>query len=79
MDRRRVEIALLSMGAFVLITEPGEVFSETAVWFRARAQLMGYGTVMLVSYTNDWLLHRTRLGRGSEHFAPFPAARPGAD
>ena len=52
-----VEIALLGIGDTVLITEPGEVFSETAVRFRAGAQLMGYRTVMLVSYANDWLLY----------------------
>ncbi len=52
-----VEVALLGIGDIVLITEPGEVFSETAVRFRARAQLMGYRTVMLVSYANDWLLY----------------------
>ncbi len=52
-----VEIALIGIGDSVLITEPGEVFSETAVRFRARAQLMGYRTVMLVSYANDWLLY----------------------
>ncbi len=54
---KSVEIALFGIGDIVLITEPGEVFSETAVRFRAGAQLMGYRTVMLVSYANDWLLY----------------------
>lgn len=54
---KSVEIALLGIGDIVLITEPGEVLSETAVRFRIRAQLMGYRSVMLVSYANDWLLY----------------------
>ena len=54
---KSVEIALFGIGNIVLITEPGEVFSETAIRFRTKAQLMGYRTVMLVSYANDWLLY----------------------
>ena len=54
---KSVEIALFGIGDIVLITEPGEVFSETAIRFRTKAQLMGYRTVMLVSYANYWLLY----------------------
>ncbi len=54
---KSVEIALIGIGDALLITEPGEVFSETAIRFRTKSQLMGYRTVMLVSYANDWLLY----------------------
>lgn len=47
-----LEIMLLRLGSAVFMTQPGEVFSETAVEFRKRAQQMGHGFPWLVSYAN---------------------------
>jgi neutral ceramidase len=47
-----VEVTLVRLGSAVLMTQPGEVFSETAVEFRKRAQQMGYAFPWLVSYSN---------------------------
>jgi hypothetical protein len=47
-----VEVLLVRIGSAILLTQPGEVFSETAVEFRKRAQQMGYGFPWLVSYAN---------------------------
>jgi hypothetical protein len=47
-----LEIMLVGLGQALFITQPGEVFSETAVEFRKRAQQMGYEFPWLVSYAN---------------------------
>lgn len=47
-----MEIMLLGIGSAVLVTQPGEVFSETAVSLRKMGQQMGYGFPWLVSYAN---------------------------
>jgi neutral ceramidase len=47
-----MEIMLLGIGKAVLVTQAGEVFSETAVNLRKQAQQMGYGFPWLVSYAN---------------------------
>lgn len=49
---RPMEIMLLGIGPAVLVTQPGEVFSETAVALRKAGQQMGYGFPWLVSYAN---------------------------
>ena len=51
------EIMMLGIGDLVLVGEPGEVFSETAVNIRMRLRHMGYHTPALVSYANGWLLY----------------------
>ncbi|MBI5667643.1 MAG: neutral/alkaline non-lysosomal ceramidase N-terminal domain-containing protein [Chloroflexi bacterium] len=47
-----LQIMLLGLGPAVWVTQPGEVFSETAVEFRKLAQQMGYAFPWLVSYAN---------------------------
>lgn len=46
------EVMLFGMDGILLVGQPGEVFSETAVHLRARLRLMGYDTPLLVSYAN---------------------------
>jgi len=47
-----MEIMVVGIGPAVLVSEPGEVFSETAVELRKTCQQMGYGFPWLVSYAN---------------------------
>ena len=47
-----MEIMLVGIGPAVLVTQPGEVFSETAVALRKTGQQMGYDFPWLVSYAN---------------------------
>jgi neutral ceramidase len=47
-----VEVTLMRLGSALLMTQPGEVFSETAIEFRKRAQQMGYAYPWLISYAN---------------------------
>jgi len=49
------EIMVLAIGDAVLVGQPGEVFSETAVALKTRLRLLGYRTPLLVSYANGWL------------------------
>lgn len=51
-DSIPLDIRLVGIGAAVLMGEPGEVFSETAIALRVRAQHLGYGFPLLVSYAN---------------------------
>ncbi len=51
-DTIPLDIRLVGIGPAVLMGEPGEVFSETAIALRVRAQHLGYGFPMLVSYAN---------------------------
>jgi len=48
-----LDIRLVGIGSAVLLGQPGEIFSETAVEFRKRAQGLGYTHPMLISYAND--------------------------
>lgn len=47
-----VEIMLVGINGAIFMTQPGEVFSETAVEFRKLAQQMGYQFPWLISYAN---------------------------
>lgn len=47
-----LEIMLVGLDRAVLVTQPGEVFSETAVELRKTGQQMGYHFPWLVSYAN---------------------------
>ncbi len=47
-----MEIMLVGIGPAVMVSQPGEVFSETAVELRKTCQQMGYGFPWLVSYAN---------------------------
>lgn len=47
-----VEVMLVGLGSAVFSTQPGEVFSETAVDFRKMAQQIGYSFPWLISYAN---------------------------
>lgn len=47
-----LEIMVVGIGSAVLVSQPGEVFSETAVELRKRGQQMGYAFPWLVSYAN---------------------------
>lgn len=59
------DIRLVGIGRAVLVGQPGEVFSETALALRVRGQHLGYGFPMLVSYAN-----------GSYAYLPPEAAFP---
>jgi hypothetical protein len=41
----------------VLVTQPGEVFAETAWLLKAQLRAMGYSTPVLVSYANGWMAY----------------------
>lgn len=47
-----MEIMLVGVGPAVFATQPGEVFSETAIELRKNGQQMGYRFPWLVSYAN---------------------------
>lgn len=49
------EIMLLHAGEMLLLSQPGEVFSETAVALRARLRALGYATPMVVGCANGSL------------------------
>ena len=51
-DSIPMEIMLVGIGDAVLVTQPGEVFSETAIELRKTGQQMGYAFPWLVSYAN---------------------------
>jgi len=51
------EIMLLGFGGTVLVGQPGEVFSETAVTLRTKLRIMGYQTPILAGYANGWLVY----------------------
>lgn len=53
----QTELMILGLGDWVLVGQPGEVFSETAVNIRMRLRHMGYRAPMLVSYANGWFLY----------------------
>jgi hypothetical protein len=41
----------------MLVTQPGEVFAETAWMLKAQLRSMGYVTPVLVSYANGWMAY----------------------
>lgn len=47
-----LDIRLVGIGSAVLLGQPGEIFSETTVEFRQRAQAMRHAHPMLISYAN---------------------------
>lgn len=47
-----LDIRLIGIGPAVLLGQPGEVFSQTAIDFRVHAQRMGYSYPLLISYAN---------------------------
>ena len=49
------EVMLLGSGGIVLLCEPGEVFSQTAVTLKKDLRAMGYTTPMVVGYANGFL------------------------
>jgi hypothetical protein len=51
------ELMLFALDDMLLVGEPGEVFSETAVNFRVWLRNMGYRAPMLVSYANGWFFY----------------------
>lgn len=56
------ELMLLGIGDMVLVTQPAEVFAETAIDLKIRLRAMGYKTPALVSYTNGFLLYLPEPG-----------------
>jgi hypothetical protein len=56
-DNIPTELMLFGLGDLLLVGEPGEVFSETAVNLRMALRHMGYKAPMLVSYANGWFFY----------------------
>ena len=52
-----VETQALGIGDFALVTQPGEVFAESALEVKANLRGLGYTYPWLVSYANDWQLY----------------------
>ena len=52
--RELIETQALGVDRWALVSEPGEVFVETALAVKARLRRMGYRYPWLVSYANDW-------------------------
>jgi hypothetical protein len=51
------ELMLLAIGDLLLVTQPGEVFAETAIRLKRRLYELGYSTSALISYANGFLLY----------------------
>jgi len=49
-----IETQALGIGDFCLVSQPGEIFSETALAIKARLRRLGYRCPWAVSYANDW-------------------------
>ncbi len=56
-DNIPAEIMLLGIGDLLLVTQPAEVFSETAINLKTHLRALGYKIPALVSYTNGFLLY----------------------
>lgn len=56
------EIMLLQIGDLMLVTQPAEVFTETAIDLKIRLRALGYQTPALVTYTNGFLLYLPEPG-----------------
>jgi hypothetical protein len=52
-----IEVQLMHIGDLMLVTQPGEVFAETAWMLKAQLRSMGYVTPVLVSYANGWMAY----------------------
>jgi hypothetical protein len=51
------ELMMLRIGDLMLVTQPAEVFTETAIRLKIRLRAMGYRQPALVSYANGILLY----------------------
>lgn len=56
------ELMLLGIGDLMLVTQPGEVFTETAINLKVQLRALGYPTPVLVSYANGFLLYLPEPG-----------------
>lgn len=56
-DNIPAEIMLLQVGDLMLVTQPAEVFAETAIGLKIQLRALGYPTPALVTYTNGFLLY----------------------
>ncbi len=59
-----IEIHALGVGSFGLVTEPGEVFSETALGIKADLRRLGFRFPWVVSYANGY---HSYLAPGTAH------------
>ncbi|MEZ4863057.1 MAG: neutral/alkaline non-lysosomal ceramidase N-terminal domain-containing protein [Caldilineaceae bacterium] len=51
------EIMLLRLGDLMLVSQPAEVFAETAINLKIQLRALGYPTPALVTYANGFLLY----------------------
>ncbi|MEM7531286.1 MAG: neutral/alkaline non-lysosomal ceramidase N-terminal domain-containing protein [Chloroflexota bacterium] len=51
------ELMVLRIGDMVLVTQPGEVFAETAIQLKQQLRALGVQTPALVTYANGFLLY----------------------
>jgi hypothetical protein len=51
------ELMMLGVGDMLLVTQPAEVFAETAINWKVWLRAMGYKIPALVTYTNGFLLY----------------------
>lgn len=51
------EIMMLQVGDLMLVTQPAEVFAETAIQLKIHLRALGYPTPALVTYANGFLLY----------------------
>ncbi|MEZ4733472.1 MAG: hypothetical protein R3E79_40770 [Caldilineaceae bacterium] len=51
------ELMLLQVGDLMLVTQPAEVFAETAIQLKIQLRALGYPTPALVTYANGFLLY----------------------
>ncbi|MCL4858178.1 MAG: neutral/alkaline non-lysosomal ceramidase N-terminal domain-containing protein [Caldilineaceae bacterium] len=56
------EIMLLRLGDMLLVTQPAEVFAETAINLKIHLRALGYATPALVTYANGFLLYLPEPG-----------------
>ena len=51
------ELMLLRIGELMLVSQPAEVFAETAINLKIQLRAMGYKVPALVGYANGFLLY----------------------
>jgi hypothetical protein len=51
------EIMAIGIDRIVIVGEPGEILSQTAVALRTRLRVMGFDTPLVVSYANGWMAY----------------------
>lgn len=56
-DNIPAAIMLLQIGELLLVTQPGEVFTETAIDLKIKLRALGYRNPALVTYANGFLLY----------------------